>query len=189
MIKIGYQGIEGSNAEESAKNMVKQLKISDYKLVPLISSKNVIEKLKEKEIDYGVVAIENSIGGIVEETQKAIENTPLESVFTNILQIHQCLFVKPEIMPKDVTCIASHPQALKQVRYNRLKYFPNVNEKEIEDTALAAKYLAEGKLDKKTAILCRKNTGKMYGLKLIYENMDDDNYNQTKFTMFKYKGE
>lgn len=55
MIRVGYQGIEGSNSEEAARKIAKQLKLSEYELTPLVTSKMVIDKLKRNEIDYGVV--------------------------------------------------------------------------------------------------------------------------------------
>ena len=38
MIKIGYQGIEGSNAEQAAKDLVKKLNLADVEYVPLVDS-------------------------------------------------------------------------------------------------------------------------------------------------------
>ena len=71
MIKIGYQGMEGSNSEEAARIIAEQLAFSEYELIPLITSKMVVDKLKMKEIDYGVMAIKNSLGGTVQETHEA----------------------------------------------------------------------------------------------------------------------
>lgn len=185
MIRIGYQGIEGSNSEEAARKIAKQLKLSEYELIPLVTSKTVIDKLKRDEIDYGVVATKNSLGGTVQETYDAIKNESLELIATHILQIHQCLFVKPGTPAEAIACIASHPQALLQTKNNRLKHYPNACEKEVEDTAIAAKYLHEGKLPETTAVLCRRNAGEMYDLELAYENMEDRSDNYTEFRMFK----
>lgn len=182
MIKIGYQGIEGSNSEEAAKVLAKQLNISQYELIPLVTSKNVICELNNHKINYGVVAISNSIGGIVKETKDAIKNIQLNIIATTTLQIHHCIFIKPNIQFQDIKYIASHPQALLQTKQNRLKYL-NVIEKEVEDTAIAAKYLYEDKLSDDTAVICRKNAGELYKLKLIYENIEDRNDNFTKFQM------
>ena len=41
MIKIGYQGIEGSNAEQAARDLVKKLSLQDVEFVPLVDSKPV----------------------------------------------------------------------------------------------------------------------------------------------------
>ena len=116
MIRVGYQGIEGSNSEEAARKIAKQLKLSEYELIPLVTSKTVIDKLKRNEIDYGVVATKNSLGGTVQETYDAIKDTSLELIATNILQIHQCLFVRPGTPAEAIACIASHPQALLQTK-------------------------------------------------------------------------
>ena len=46
MIKIGYQGIEGSNAEQAAKDLVKKLNLADVEYVPLVDSPHVIKAMK-----------------------------------------------------------------------------------------------------------------------------------------------
>ena len=42
MIKIGYQGIEGSNAEQAANELVEKLKLTDVEYVPLENTPHVI---------------------------------------------------------------------------------------------------------------------------------------------------
>ena len=111
----------------------------------------------------------------------------MELVDTTILQIHHCLFVKKETKRENIKCVASHPQALKQTHNNRMKYYPKASTEKMEDTAIAAKYLYEGKLPETTAVLCRKNAGEMYDLELIHENMEDRSDNYTEFQMFKLK--
>ena len=68
MIKIGYQGIEGSNAEQAAKDLVKKLNLADVEYVPLVDSPHVIKAMKTGETDYGVCAVYNSVAGMVLET-------------------------------------------------------------------------------------------------------------------------
>ena len=63
MIKIGYQGIEGSNAEKAAKDLVKKLNLADVEYVPLVDSPHVIKAMKTGETDYGVCAVYNSVAG------------------------------------------------------------------------------------------------------------------------------
>ena len=46
MIKIGYQGIEGSNAEQAAHDLVEKLKLTDVEYVPLVDSQHVIRAMK-----------------------------------------------------------------------------------------------------------------------------------------------
>lgn len=184
-MKIGYQGIVGSNSEIAAKNIAKEIGIKDPEFIPLVSSKRVINKLKIGEIDYGVVAIKNTLGGTVSETFNAIKDEYLELISTDILQIHHCLFKKPEVDKSSISVIASHIQALLQTEENRMVKYPKCTELEIEDTAIAAKYLNEGKLDSNVAVLCRKEAGEYYNLEMIEENLEDRNDNYTEFRMYK----
>ena len=178
--------MEGSNSEQAAKNLAIKLKLQEVEFVPLISSRRVIGELKRGTIDYAVVAIKNSLGGTVTETFEAIKNEYLELIATEVLHIHHCVFIKESVDTKNIDIIASHIQALKQTEKSRQHLFPNSTAKEVEDTAIAAKWLSEGKLGENEAIICRKNAGEMYSnLKLIYENVEDDSENYTEFRMFK----
>ena len=186
-MKIGYQGIEGSNSEEAAKAFAQKLKIEKAEYVPLISAKNVIEELEQNKIDYGVVAVKNSYAGDVTETKKALEGATKKIKYIDELQleIHHSIFKKDKIIRnEELKIIMSHPQAIAQTKEFRKENLPKLKEQEIEDTALAAKYLAEGKLDKTVAIICRKNAGLMYGLELMYENIEDAKDNKTQFRIY-----
>lgn len=153
--------------------------------VPLITSKAVIGELKRGKIDYGVVAAKNTLGGTVIETFEAIKNEYLQLVSTEIIHIHHCLFKRKDVGNEEINNIASHIQALKQTELSRKRLYSSCSEQEVEDTAIAAKYLSEGKLTKNTAVLCRKNAGIDYNLDLIYENLEDNQNNYTEFRMFK----
>lgn len=182
-MKVGYQGIEGSNSEYAAKKMVEDLGMLDLEFVPLVKSDAVVAALKCGSIDFGVMAIENSIGGRVEETFNAIQNKNLKQVAVCQLPIHHCLFVKNSDAVIDT--IASHIQALKQTSDTRKAKYPDCVEMEIEDTAIGAKYLATGELPETTGVLCRKEAGESNGLVLLAENLEDDKTNHTEFRMFK----
>ena len=86
-MKIGYQGMEGSNAHVAAMELAKSQRFEGVEYVGLISSINVVNELEKGNIDYGVVATKNSIGGEVVESMNALRNRPLELVATHILPI------------------------------------------------------------------------------------------------------
>lgn len=52
--------------------------------------------LSNEEINYGVMAIENSIGGIVEESKKALESASLLVSGSLSLPIHHLMFFRGE---------------------------------------------------------------------------------------------
>lgn len=187
-IRIGYQGIEGSNSEIAATRLAEKcLKdINQIELVPLVSSEEVIEDLYRGAIDYGVVATRNSTAGSVKETLDALRNRQPELVGTVILPIHHCLFKKGEdIKNEEITSISSHIQALRQTE-NYLKHnFPDTQIIEIEDTAIGAERLANGEIDSHTAVICSKPAGQKRGLTLVAENIEDNRDNKTEFRLFK----
>lgn len=110
MVKIGYQGEIGSNAEAATLEYTKCENINkeEYELIPLVSSKNVVDSLKTGEIDYGVVAIKNSTAGLVKETANALKDEKYEVVKRIVLPVHRCIFIKPNIDSEQIEYIASH---------------------------------------------------------------------------------
>lgn len=185
-IKIGYQGLVGSNSEEAAKAFKVNLGLPYAELVPLKSSRNVVLALSNEEINYGVMAIENSIGGIVEESKQALESASLLISGSLSLPIHHSMFFRDEnITNEDIETVASHVQALKQSSNLIESEFGKSELLEMEDTAIAAKMLANGDLNNNTAIICRKNAGEMYKLYLYKENIENDSSNQTTFHIYE----
>jgi len=182
MIKIAYQGVEGSNSQEAAISLASSYGIQEYELIPMISSIGVVEALKTRKAHYGVMASYNHIVGWVIESEEALRNYNYRVVQACTNPIHHYLYSLKDEKPKR---IASHIQALKQCKNNLKTLYPECELIEVEDTALAAKYLAEGKLDKDTAVLCHQKAGEMYGLHLLKANLEDGKTNATDFIMIK----
>ena len=183
-MKIGFQGDIGSNAEEATAEFIKQMNLPDLKSVALVTSKNVVSALLKQEIQYGIMAVKNSIIGEVIETKEALTKQ-IELINTIQIPIHHCLFTKYE--NAKIHYVASHIQALKQTTNTRSKILKNVSEIECIDTALAAKMLFNGEYTDDYAVICRKNAGELYNLYLLAENIEDDKSNQTTFGLFKLK--
>lgn len=184
-MRIGYQGAVGSNSEQAAHDMSDELGFADVEYVPLISSQGVISALVDGDIDYGVVAVRNSIGGMVVETAEAIRDVYLEIVCETTIDIHHCLYKHPDAQTDELRYVASHIQALKQTERTCGKRYPQLEPMEIEDTAIGAEWLASGKLGKDVAIICRDTAGERNGLELIEANIEDVSDNRTEFMMVR----
>ena len=76
---------------------INNLSLSNIKLIPLVNSYNVFDSLLNGKIDYGVVAVSNSIGGIVKETNDVLKNTSYTEVSSLELPICHCVFKKKNI--------------------------------------------------------------------------------------------
>lgn len=183
-MKIGYQGIQGSNSEASAKNMAARLGWTDVEYVPLVHSRGVVDALRAGTVDYGVMATLNHVAGVVQETKDALQGLNYRMLALDCIPIHHCLFVK-DASVREIHTVASHIQALKQCRKNLETLFPKAVWKEEEDTAIAARYLAEGLLPPDTGVLCRWDAGEQFGLHLLRENLEDDAENATEFELIR----
>ena len=185
MVTIGYQGVEGSNSEEAARQLAEKHKFRNYTLMPLVSSFNVLDNVIKKRIDYGVVAVSNNKGGIVEESKTVLDHLNIPKFDTITIPITHFLFVKNDsINFKDIKEIASHPQAFKQCKNTLKENFASCRLVTDEDTATAARKLSLGILPKTTAVLCRKNAGLMNCLHLLVSNLEDKTDNKTTFEMY-----
>ncbi len=179
-VTIAYMGIPGSNSEQAAMDFAAEMGWEDYDLLPRVDSRGVIRSMDEEGADYGVVAVANINAGPVIETREALEGRDdIEFVKSFWVPIHHCVFVRDGCTM--VRHIASHIQALLQTAGNLEKLYPGTDRIEIEDTAIAARYLAEGRLSDDTAVVCRRNAGEMFGLRMVHENIEDRSDNMTEF--------
>ncbi len=71
-IKIGIQGGRGSFNEEACRTYCSKNGITSYDVVYLYTSDRVLKALENHEVDFGICAIENSLGGLVWETIHAL---------------------------------------------------------------------------------------------------------------------
>ena len=189
--RIGYQGIPGSNSEVAAELFVQRFAMEPATLVPLVTSKDVVQALREGSIDYGVMATRNKIAGDVTETSDALQTIDYDIYGALAIPIRHYLFKHPDVRVEDVTTIASHPQALLQTQNVRKQLYPTLSEVETSDTALAAKQLASGELPPITMVLCSKQAGLQYGLELVYEDLKDlpdEIVNETEFLVVRLHG-
>ena len=115
MMKIGYQGIEGSNSEASARSMAARLGWTDVEYVPLVHSQGVVSAIKAGAVDCGVMATLNHVAGVVLETETALRGLSYRMLALDCIPIHHCLFVKDSSVT-EIRAVASHIQALKQCR-------------------------------------------------------------------------
>lgn len=183
-IRIGYQGIAGSNSEAASAGFAVTQGMKNVEYVPLVCSARVVDALLAGDIDYGVMASRNHIAGYVRETEQALTGISYHLAAALCLPIHHCLFVKDPTVTSPAV-IASHPQALAQCKTTLSHDYPDAAQQEIEDTAIGARYLADGTLPANVGVLCRREAGEAFGLHLLQENLEDDPTNATDFIIIE----
>lgn len=170
--KVSFLGPEGTFSHQAAQNIFSN---NAQFLVAQTISMVFDDVINEKAI-FGVVPVENSTEGIIQETLDNMVKFPLRIVGSYRLPIHLCLLARTKNL-KDIKVIKSHPQPIAQSRNWISKHFPNAK---IETEQSSAKAIMETK-DSHTAFIASRQAAKKYELKILAENIEDKKTNVTQF--------
>ncbi len=181
MIKIGLQGGRGSFSESAANQFALLHKLEHYELDYLISSEGVLHAVSDHKVDYGVFAIENAQGGVVIESIYALARYNCSIISLFHVEIAQNLLVKPGVRSTDINEIHSHQQALRQCRNYLADHYWSCPLVEEDDTAEAARRLAQGSLPDRAAVIGNAACADIYGLEILCSNIHDLKHNLTLF--------
>lgn len=186
-LTVGIQGGKGSFNEEAITYYLQRNKITDFKIVYLHTTINVLRELEEGNIDQGIFAIHNSIGGIVMESIEAMGKYRFAIIEDFAIKIAHALMVKRGITLKEIDTIMTHPQVLSQCKSSLEQKYPHLNktsgEGELIDHALVAKSLSENTLPDNIATMGSKVLADLYDLDIIEDNLQDLHDNYTSFLM------
>lgn len=189
IIIFGIQGGKGSFNEQAILEYTDRNKIKKYKIKYLYTSEKVLKNLNIGNIDYGLFAITNSTGGIVEESIQALAKYQCEIVSDFQILIRHVLMKRKDVNTSEIDTIMAHPQVFAQcqvtLKNNYSKYKLKSGEGDLIDTAKAGKSLSSGKLPKNIAILGSTALSKLYEFDIIAENLQDKNDNFTRFLLIK----
>ena len=177
--KIGIQGIRGSFHHIAVENYFdKEIKLCEY-----LSFEDMIFSLSKNEIQYALMAIENSTAGSIIPNYALIDEYNINIVGEHYLEIsHNLMALKGQSLD-DIKEIHSHPMALLQCR-DFLKENPSIKLVEEKDTANVAKKISNTKTMGIGAI-ASKLAAKIYDLNLIKEDIQSIKKNQTRFVVLK----
>lgn len=177
-IVVGYPGVTGSFSESALDAYFgSETKRKNYEHFD-----EVFEALKNDEIDYGVVPLENSSTGAINDNYDAIRDYGFFIVGEQSLSISQHLLGLPGSSLEDLREVYSHPQGLLQSR-QFLSEHAWMKQREYANTSLAAQYVANEKDPTKAAIASDK-AAQLYGLEILQENIQNLKTNSTRFIIF-----
>ena len=172
-MKIGIQGELGAYSHIAVENLYKNADIKTC------STFEDTFKLAYNDQSYKIVIpIENSLAGRVADIHYLLPKYKLQIHGEYFLQVEHNLLGKPDATIEDIKYVRSHAQAISQCQ-------KIINEKNFKsiisvDTAGSAKDLAKGK-DKSIAAIASELSAKMYNLKILKKNIEDDKGNVTRF--------
>jgi len=126
--------------------------------------------------DYGVLAIENSIHGIVSPTLDLLANSPLTICAEIQVLIHHCLLSNVEL--GSITTIYSHEQALAQCRNWLTSHLPGATLVPVTSTARGAEMATR---EPHAAAIGSALAANIYGLQIVASDIEDLANNKTRF--------
>lgn len=186
-LTIGIQGGRASFNEVALNLFVDGHKLKHVHPEYLYTTAAVLAALDSSQIDLGVFAIANSLGGLVEETQNAVTSHDFDTVALTRLRIAHSLMKRPDQSIADLRLIMAHPQVIKQCATNLRHKYPELSQQsgtgELIDTARAAQALVAGEIEATTAILGNELIARSYGLEVIDRNLEDSTDNFTYFVL------
>ena len=171
---VACQGVEGAYSQIACEKIFKTPLIMYFK-----NFEGVFNAIEQGLCQYGILPIENSTAGSVKKVYDLMIHHKFSIVRSFRLKIDHNLLAKPGTKTEDIREIYSHEQAINQCS-EFLKGFPNVKIIPVENTAVAAKMVAESSRTD-IAALSSRNCEALYGLSCLAPSVQDEGNNRTRF--------
>ncbi len=175
-MKVAYQGEPGAYSERAVRSL-----FAEAEPMPCDTVRHAFSRVTSGEAAFGVVPLENSQAGSVNETYELLANTSLlRIVGESIVRVDHALLGVPGARLEDVRRARSHWQALAQcedfLSAMRIAPIPE------HDTAGAARKVAEVGDSEEAAIASVEAAG-LAGLIVLAERIQTEKENFTKFAV------
>ena len=172
-MKIGIQGELGAYSHIAANYLYKNAEIKTC-----ATFEETFKLAHQDENCKIIIPIENSLAGRVADIHYLLPKYKLQIHGEYFLNVEHTLLCKPGATIKDIKYVRSHAQAIGQCQeiINKKKFQSIIS----VDTAGSAKDLAEGS-DKTIAAIASELSAKIYKLKILEKNIEDEKGNVTRF--------
>lgn len=174
-ITVGFQGVPGSFSENALESYFgKETRRKNYR-----QFEDVFKALQNNEIDYGVVPLENSSTGAINDNYDLIRDYGFFIVGEQSISISQHLLGIKGTHIEEITDVYSHAQGILQCS-QFLGEHQHMTPHEYLNTATSAKLVAS-KQDPHLAAIASLKAAQIYHLDILQENIQDLKTNSTRF--------
>jgi prephenate dehydratase/chorismate mutase/prephenate dehydratase len=170
---VGFQGEHGANSEVAARAWD-----SGAAAMPCREFADVFDAVRDGLFDFGIVPVENTLGGIVGPVNSILINTDLKIVAAIDMPISHCLMAVPGADHREIRSAYSHSQALAQCR--RFLARNKLEPRPYYDTAGAARMISQERR-RDAAAIAHRFAAEIYDLEIIKEGIEDSSDNRTRF--------
>jgi chorismate mutase/prephenate dehydratase len=178
-LKVAFLGPEGTFTQQA---VYRQFGHS-VRALPLTSIEEVFHEVEAGTADFGVVPIENSSEGTVNNTLDMFLTSTLGICGEVELRIHHNLMGRMAALG-EVQRICAHPQALAQCRGWLAEYFPGIEKTPVSSNAEGARRARD---EDGTAAIAPMAAAELYGLNVLAPEIEDRADNTTRFLVIGAK--
>ena len=176
-VRVAFQGERGAFSEAAAVQLLGDKIIT----VPRPTFDSAFAAIPDGAADALLAPVENTLAGSVVRVYDLLLESNLYMVAETILQIQHQLIGCPGATLADLRSVSSHPVALAQCEKFFLAH-PHLKRVPTEDTAGSVReVLARG--DKSFAGIAARRAARIYGGKILAENIHDNPENFTRFVL------
>ncbi len=170
--RVAYLGPEGSYSHQATRTIFNL----DAELIPRKDIESVINEVLAQRADLGIVPVENSTEGMINQTLDMMATSRLFVCREIMLPIRNCL-LSGTTMDR-IRRVYSHPQALAQCRKWIMENLPQAETVETASTSIAA---LTAKDEDGGAAIASSIAAEIYGLDILACNINDIQENITRF--------
>ncbi len=181
--KIAIQGGYGAFHEIAAHHYFEN---EEIEILPRNTFRDMVLTLKDRQCDYGIMAIENSLAGSIIPNYNLIINSSMHVNGEIYLRIKQNLVALPGVKITELKEVYSHPMAILQCQ-NFFDKHSDIRLIESIDTAMSAGDIAE-KGARDTGAISSRMAAEKYGLEIIAESIETNKKNYTRFLILAENG-
>jgi chorismate mutase / prephenate dehydratase len=178
-LKVAFLGPEGTFTQAAVLTHFGH----SVRALPLVSIDEVFHEVEAGSADFGIVPIENSSEGTVNNTLDRFLTSPLKICGEVELRIHHYLMGAMSSLGR-IERICSHTQALAQCRAWLEDHLPNVEQVPVSSNAEGARRARD---EKGTAAIAGDTAAEVYGLKVLAAQIEDRPDNATRFLVLGRK--
>lgn len=183
-VRVAYLGSKGSYSHLATMEYFNRKNIDVIEL-NCDGFRDITTTVESGHADYGMLPIENTSSGSINEVYDLLQHTTLSIVGEITLPIEHCLLATSDIRLEEIKTLYSHPQPLQQCS----EFINGMDGVSLESTLSTADAMKKVKqLDSNDcAAIGNASSGKLYGLQPIQGNIANQAENFTRFILVARK--
>ena len=174
---VAFQGERGAFSELATRRFFSE----DVKVLPCHSFKDAFDAISSGKAEFGVIPVENALGGTVYDPLDLIKtHSELKVVGETEIRVVHNLIGFPGTDIKDIKKVYSHPQAIAQCKEFLEREMPYAEAIPFFDTAGAVGFVKDGG-DKSVAAIAGSPAALYHGMEIIRQGIETNPSNYTRF--------